>query len=70
MKFNNLKKIRKRKKLTQRNVSVLAGINERLYQNYEYGIVTPNVYTAMKIADILNSNVYECFPIHNNDNIK
>ena len=64
---NNLKTIRKGRALTQKDVSKLAGINERVYQNYEYGLITPNVYTAMRIADVLNSSVYECFPIYNND---
>lgn len=64
---NNLKTIRKGRTLTQKDVSKLAGVNERVYQNYEYGLITPNVYTAMRIADVLNSSVYECFPIHNND---
>ena len=67
---NNLKLIRKKSKTTQSDVSARAGIDKRTYQRYEYGEYIPNVYTAMKIADILNSNVYECFPIHNNDNIK
>ena len=54
-------KHRESQKLTQKDVAEKAGITERGYQNYELGLRKPNVDTAIRIADALNSSVEELF---------
>lgn len=46
---------------TQEQVSKEVGITVRLYQSYEYDRYTPNVKTAIKIAEVLHSTVEELF---------
>ncbi len=60
---NNLKAIRNERKLSQQAVSDKANIYIRLYQYYEAGEREPGVYTALKIAEALNTTVEELFPI-------
>lgn len=58
---NNLKLIREQKQLSQKKVSEIVGVSERVYQNYEYGQTAPNVYTAMKISDVLDTPIRKIF---------
>ena len=60
---NNLKAIRNERKLSQQAVSDKADIYIRLYHYYEAGEREPGVYTALKIAEVLNTTVEELFPI-------
>lgn len=60
---NNLKTVRKSLKLSQQAVADKLGIVVRLYQYYESGEKIPNVYYAVKLAQILNSTVEELFPV-------
>lgn len=53
----DLKKYRVKNGLTQRQVADRAGLQENAYQRYEYGKTVPNVLTAMRVADILNTEV-------------
>lgn len=48
-----LKTAREQSGKTQAQVAREAGINERLYQRYEYGQNEPGVRTAIRIADAL-----------------
>lgn len=59
--YIKLRKHRESQKLTQKDVAEKAGITERGYQNYELGLRKPNVDTAIRIADALNSSVEELF---------
>ena len=46
---------------TQAEVAKAVGINEQVYQRYEYGTSTPNVRTAILIARVLDSTVEDIF---------
>ena len=48
-----LKKLRTDKRMTQAEIANRAGITEVTYQLYEYGKRTPNIRTAIRIADVL-----------------
>lgn len=61
MKINKLKEARKKLGLTQVEVASKAKITERSYQYYEAGTRTPTLYTAMKIADVLKTDVRKLF---------
>ncbi len=56
-----LKAAREMAQKTQEQVSKEVGITVRLYQSYEYDRYTPNVKTAIKIAEVLHSTVEELF---------
>lgn len=59
-----LKKIRRKKGLTQVQVAEKAGITERNYQRIESGEQQPKVMTAMLIAQSLNiENIEDIFPL-------
>lgn len=60
---NNLKSVRKSKKLSQQYVADNANIVIRLYQYYEAGQREPGVLTAIRIAKVLNVTVEELFPL-------
>lgn len=63
---NNIKQIRKEKRLTQIEVANKANISIRSYQNYENSNRIPNVYIAQLIAQTLQTTVEELFPLKNN----
>lgn len=44
--------------LTQREVANAIGLTETTISRYVNGTRTPDIYTAMKIADVLNDTVY------------
>lgn len=58
-----LKNAREIASLTQVEVAKKVGISERGYQRYEAGKRVPDVYTAQKIAKVLESTVEVLFPI-------
>lgn len=49
-----LKATRQEQKLTQKNLAEYLKIQERAYQNYEYGNREPSLDTLIKIADYFN----------------
>lgn len=53
MEQNWLIAIRKKKKLSQKNVSEKVGITQPSYCNMEKGKIKPSVPVAKKIADVL-----------------
>lgn len=55
---------------TQAQVAKEIKIAERAYQNYEYGVREPGVYTAIRIAQVLNSTVEQLFGSASPDNAK
>lgn len=59
--YNNLKPIRDKLGLTQNQVSDIAEITLRSYQNYEYSKRIPKVNIALDIAKALNTTVEELF---------
>lgn len=56
-----LKAAREQSGKTQAQVAKEAGITDRLYQRYEYGMHEPGVGTAIRIARALDSSVEELF---------
>ena len=54
---NSIKKRREELKLTQRQVAERATLREAQYQKYEYGETLPNVLTAIRIAEALDTTV-------------
>lgn len=61
MKNIKLKNTREQKGLTQAQVARAAGVSCVAYQNYEANRKTPNVKTALAIAEVLESSVEELF---------
>ena len=60
---NNLKFYRQQKEsLTQAKLAGMVGISETHYQQLEYGLVKPNIYTARRLADELGVDVNILFP--------
>ena len=51
---DRLKELRKSKNLKQTDMAVLLEITTRHYQDCEYGKVTPNALTIIKLADYFN----------------
>ena len=54
---NGIKKRREELKLTQRQVAERAALREAQYQKYEYGETLPNVHTAIRLAEALDTTV-------------
>lgn len=52
----NIRKIRKEKKLTQKKLGLLSGINEVQIRQYELGKANPKIETIKKIADALGTS--------------
>ena len=46
-----LRRFRKTYKQTQKQTAAIAGINERVYQSYEYGKVAPTINVLIALAD-------------------
>lgn len=61
--YIELKKAREKQGFSQKQVAKLAQITERGYQNYELGIRKPNVDTAIRIAQVLKSDVETLFKL-------
>ena len=58
---NMLKKRREELHLTQQQVAEKAGMPLRTYQSYELGVRIPNVISAIKLSEALNSDVTKLF---------
>ena len=56
-----LKKRREELHLTQQQVAEKAGMPLRTYQSYELGVRIPNVISAIKLSEALNSDVTKLF---------
>ena len=50
---DNIRFFRKANNLTQEELSKQLGGSKNLVSNYENGISTPDIYTLVKLADIL-----------------
>jgi DNA-binding XRE family transcriptional regulator len=60
---NNLKPIRQSKGILQITLAREALIGVSTLQEIEYGKSKPNVYTAQRLAKILNCGVQDIFPL-------
>ncbi len=54
-----LKETRAARSLTQTRLAGLLGVNPRVYNRWEQGLVTPHFDTVVKIANILNVSLDE-----------
>ena len=56
--FNlRLKDLRKKQKLTQKQLATDIGLSERNYQSLEYGNIKPSYDTLLKLADYFNISI-------------
>lgn len=60
---NKLKITRLQKNLTQKQLADESKVSERRYRDYEAGKRLPNVLTAIRIAEVLDSDVKTLFSI-------
>ena len=60
---NKLKITRLQKNLTQKQLADESKVSERRYRDYESGKRLPNVLTAIRIAEVLDSDVNTLFSI-------
>ena len=58
-KLSAMKRVRKARGLTQRDVAAKLGIATHSYTRYECGNRRPNIDMLLKIADILGANASE-----------
>lgn len=58
-KLSAMKRVRKARGLTQRDVAAKLGIATHSYTRYECGNRRPNIYILLKIADILGVKASE-----------
>lgn len=63
----NIKKYRKKNKLTQKQLGLAVGKKEITIRKYESEAITPNMKTLELLAKSLNTNIYNL--IDNNDNL-
>ena len=54
---DRLKKLRKNKKVYQKNVSELLGVTERHYRKYEAGTIDPPTSKTVLLADYFDVSV-------------
>lgn len=54
---DRLRKLRKNKGDTQKQMAILLGITERHYQRYEAGTIEPNHKTTIKLAEFFNVSI-------------
>ena len=57
--MQNLKRVRKAKKITQEKLAAMTGINRARLSMYEKGHQSPSVKTAYKIAQALECTIDE-----------
>ena len=56
-----LRRFRKSVKITQKQAAEIAGVDERVYQSYEYGKVIPAATVLIAIADYFDVSLdYLC----------
>lgn len=51
---NRLKELRNSKELTQKDIAIAVGINERTYRRYEAGDMDPSATTIIKLSDFFD----------------
>lgn len=56
---DNIRFFRKANNLTQEELSKQLGGSKNLVSNYENGISTPDIYTLVKLADIIDITLDE-----------
>ena len=61
MKITPLKQKRQEEGLTQEELASRSRKSTRIYKDYEAGKRTPNVHTAIRLADELGTETYEGF---------
>lgn len=59
--MNKIKELREQRGLTQRQFADKLGITLCMVRTYEQGIRTPQLNTALKMAEFLNTKVEEIF---------
>ena len=55
----NLRKFRKRKKLTQEDLANLVGTSKQVISRYEIGARTPKITVVGKISDVLGVDIHD-----------
>lgn len=55
----NIRRIRREKHMTQKQLGDLCGMDEANYRKYELGKINPRIETAEKIAEALGVNLLE-----------
>ncbi len=55
--LNNLKQIRKQRKLTQKDIAKNLNIDYTTYGRYENGLTEPNIDTLLKLSKILGVSI-------------
>lgn len=65
----NIKDLRKRKKLTQKQLAELTGVTASTITKYELGSLEPNIDMIKKIAEVLKVDVIELYGWDNTQNI-
>lgn len=64
---NSLKVVRKKKKITQEQLSELVGVSRQSINAIERGKYTPSTVLALKISDIFNTSVNKIFELEPSD---
>ena len=59
--FNRLKEIRERRRLTQAELALMAGVSRKTINTIENGIFVPSTYLALTLAEILKLKVEDIF---------
>ncbi len=59
----NLRKMREKRRMTQKETALKSHITLRSYQYYESGERIPDVYAAIRIARVLDSTVETLFDL-------
>ena len=54
---NNLKELRKEKKLSQQEVAKKLNVGQKTYSNYENGITEPNIETLIQMSKLFNITI-------------
>ena len=65
---NNIKKIRKEKNISQKDMAKKLNMPSSTYSNYENNNREPNAATLKRIASILNVDLSDLLNINNSDN--
>lgn len=64
---NSLKVVRKKKKITQEQLSELVGVSRQSINAIERGKYTPSTVLALKISEIFNTSVNKIFELEPSD---
>lgn len=60
-KKNNLAFFRKKQNLTQNEVAIMMGCTKACVSNWETGVSVPKLYDAIKLANLLKTDVERIF---------